>query len=100
MSAIASNLSLHRREVDAAARRVDAHDLYHHLVAEPDRPAALGADQHRLELVELPPVAAQPGHRQHPLVTVAERDERPGADQPGDLAPPLGLPAALEQLGL
>ena len=44
------------------------------------------ADEHRLELVELPPVAAQAAHRQQALVAVAERDERAGADHADDLA--------------
>ena len=56
-------------------------------------PPVRGADQHRLLLVELPPVAAQPAHRQQPLVAVAEGDERAGADQAGDLAVELARPS-------
>src|SRR3954452_19403371 len=88
------------REVDAPARGVDALDLDDDSIAEPQRHPGLRADQHRLLLVELPPVAAQAAHRQHPLIAVAERDERAGADDPDHLAGPLGLPAALEQLRL
>ena len=42
--------------------------------------------QRGLELVELPPVAAQPAHGEHALVAVAEGDERAGADDADDLA--------------
>src|SRR5690348_9089912 len=99
MSAI-SPPQLYGREVDAPTRGVDAVDLDDDRVAEPQRHPGLRADQHRLLLVELPPVAAQAPDRQHPLVAVAERDERAGADDADHLARPLGLPAALEQLRL
>ena len=65
-------------------------------IALPDR----AADQHRLQLVEIPPVAAQAADRQQALVVAAERDERARADHARHLALPLGVHAALEQLGL
>src|SRR5215213_2447891 len=98
MSAIATQL--YGREVGAAPRRVDALHLHDDGVAEPQRHARLGADEHRLLLVEVPPVAAQPPHGQHALVAVAERDEGARADDADHLAGPLRLPAALEQLRL
>src|ERR687889_1241858 len=98
MSAIRTQL--YGREVDPPARRVDALDLDDDRVAEPQGHARLRADEHRLLLVELPPVAAQAAHREHPLVAVPEGDERPGADHADHLAPPLGVPSQPEQLAL
>src|SRR5215212_8895263 len=63
------------REVGPAARRVDALDLHDDRVAEAQGHAGLGADEHRLLLVELPPVAAQAAHGQEALVALAEGDE-------------------------
>src|SRR4051794_30044423 len=88
------------RQVGAAPRRVDALDLHDDGVAEPQRHARVRADQHRLLLVELPPVAAEAPDRQQALVAVAEGDERARADDADDLPGPLRVPAALEQLGL
>src|SRR4051794_10068354 len=100
MSAMSTRSQLYGRQIGAAAWRVDALDLHDHGVAEPQRHARLRADEHRLLLVELPPVAAQTPHRQQPLVPVAEGDEGARADDADDLARPLRVPAALEQLGL
>src|SRR6188472_2632225 len=91
---------LYGGEVDAPTRRVDPLDLDDGRVAQPDGLPGLRADQHRLELVEIPPVAAQAAHRQQPLVALAERHERAGADHADHLAGPLRVPAALELLTL
>src|SRR5215213_1310005 len=77
------------REVGAAPRRVDALDLDDDGVAEPQRHARLRADEHRLLLVELPPIAAQAPHREQTLVAVAERDEGARADHADHLTAPL-----------
>ena len=87
------------REVHAAAGGVDTLDLHDDTVAEAQRVARLGSDELGLELVELPPVAAQAAHRQQAL-EAAEGDERAGADDARDLALELRVPAGLEQLGL
>ena len=55
-------------------------------VAEPQRVARLRADEHRLELVELPPVAAQAADRQQALEAAPKAHERAGADHARDLA--------------
>jgi Domain of unknown function (DUF4395) len=55
---------LYRRQVDTAAGRVDALDLDGDLVAEPNRFPAVRADEHRLELVEVPPVVPEAADRQ------------------------------------
>src|SRR4051812_38307090 len=68
------------REVGASPWRIDALDLYDDGVAEPQRHARLRADEHRLLLVELPPVAAEAPDGQQALVPVAEGDERTRAD--------------------
>jgi uncharacterized protein DUF4395 len=54
-----ARLDLDRREVDAAARGVDALHLDGHLVAQSNRFPAVRADEHRLELVEVPPVVPE-----------------------------------------
>src|SRR4051794_13565235 len=92
--------ALDRHEVDAAARRLDALDLDPQRVAEADRLAAALAGEDRALLVELPPVAAEPPDRQQTLVARGEAHERAGADEAGDLAVELLVPAALEQLAL
>src|SRR5947208_14204795 len=76
-----------RFEVDPPPRLVDPADPHRQGVPEPDRSPVPGPDEHRSLLVELPPVPAQLAHGQHPLElpTVAEHEERPGADQPHDL---------------
>src|SRR5215218_4596198 len=74
MSAMSIGPQLYGREVGAPPRRVDALDLHDDRVAAP--------------------------HRQQALVALAEGPERAGADDPDDLARPLRVPAALEQLGL
>src|SRR4051812_11232965 len=89
---------LDRREVDAPARRVDALDLDDDRVPQPERVGRLRADEHRLELVELPPVAAEAPHGQEAL-EAPEGDEGTRTDDAGHLALELGVPAALEQLG-
>ena len=83
-------------KVDAAARRVDLLDQHAHRVAEPDPLARVRGDEHRLDVVELPPVAAQSAHAQQALEAV-EGDERAGADQARDLAVELLLQASFEQ---
>src|SRR6185312_15895141 len=88
------------QQIDPSARGVDAVNLHAHAVADPDRRAAARAVEDRALLVELPPFAAQLAHRQHPLVAVAEEDERAGADHAGHLALVRLLPALLEQLAL
>src|SRR3712207_8581731 len=50
------------KQVDAPARGLDPVDAHHHRVAEADRLARLGAQQHRPDLVELPPVARSEEH--------------------------------------
>src|SRR5438270_556338 len=83
------------------SRRVDALDAHAHLVAQADRRAGALAEEDRPLLVELPPVATQPAHRQQALVVVlAEDDERARADHRDDLAVVLGLEPALEHLAL
>jgi uncharacterized protein DUF4395 len=59
-----ARLDLDRREVDAAARGVDALHLDGHLVAQSNRFPAVRADEHRLELVEVPPVVPEAPDRQ------------------------------------
>ena len=92
---------LYRQQVHAPARRVDPRDLHDargRRCGSRRRCASRPASSP--QLVELPPVAAQPPHRQHALVAVAEGDERARADHARDLAGVLRVPAALEQLGL
>ena len=55
---------LYRRQVDTAAGRVDALDLDGDLIAQTDRFPAVRADEHRLELVEVPPVVSEAADRQ------------------------------------
>src|SRR5215210_7138233 len=88
---------LYGRQVHAPARRVDLYHLHRDGVADADAARRAGADEGGLELVELPPVAAQAPDGQQPLVAVPEADERPGADHPGDLARELALPPVLEE---
>src|SRR3954469_24534423 len=100
MSAMSTRSQLYGRQIGAAAWRVDALDLHDDGVAEPQRHARLRADEHRLLLVELPPVAAEAPDGQQALVPVAEGDERTRADHADDLPGPFRVPAELEQLGL
>src|SRR6185503_7658469 len=88
------------QQIHPAARGVDALDLHAHAIADADRRAAARAFEDRALLVELPPLAAQLAHGQHPLVALAEGDERAGADHARHLALEVLLPAALEQLAL
>src|SRR5947208_16567817 len=88
----------YRLEVDPAAGRVHALHLDLDRVAEADRSPAAGAVEDRLGLVELPPVPAQPAHRQQPLVAVAEAHERADRRETRDLALPPAAPTGLEQL--
>src|SRR3954453_20229320 len=71
-----------------------------HRIPEPHGPPRLRSHEHDLERVELPPVAAQPPHRQQALVAVAEGHERAGPDEPDALALELRPPARLEQRAL
>src|SRR5829696_3749693 len=91
---------LYRKQVDPAARCVHALDRDAHAIAEPDGLAGARAAQERALLVELPPLAGQLARREHPLVAVAERHERAGADQADDLAVPLLVIAPAADLGL
>ena len=54
---------LYRRQVDASARGVDALDLDRDLVTQSNRFPAVRSDEHGLELVEVPPVVAEPADR-------------------------------------
>jgi len=59
-----ATLDLDRRQVDPAARRVDALDLDRDLVTQSNRFPAVRTDEHRGELVELPPVVPEATDRQ------------------------------------
>ena len=55
---------LYGRQVDPAARGVDAFDLDGDLVTQSNRFPAVRADEHRLELDEVPPVVPEAPDRQ------------------------------------
>src|SRR5579875_2918252 len=90
-----------REQVDPPPGRVDAPDTDLYGIPQPDHAAVPRADEHRPRLVQLPPVAAHPPHREHPLEAsvLAEGDERARPDQPDDLAGEhlLAAAATLEQ---
>src|SRR5436190_4551915 len=91
---------MHWNKVGPAPRRIDPVDPDGHRIAEANRPPALGAEQHRALLVELPPIAAEAANRQQALVAVAERHERAGADDADDLAVEGLVPTGVEQVSL
>src|SRR5215207_4229595 len=88
--AIAATL-LREVEIDPAARRVQ----HAHALPDADGAPRLGALQDRPLLVELPPVPAQAADGEQAVVPRPEGDERAGADDAGDLAFELLLPAVL-----
>src|SRR4051812_1459514 len=87
-------------ELDAPARGVDLAHQHPHGVADADRAARVLAGEDRADLVELPPVAAQPARRQEALEAVAEGHEGARADEAHDLAVVLALQLALEEPAL
>src|SRR5207253_6035230 len=88
-----------RCEVDFPFRLLDSVDLDLDRVAEAVRPAS-AAGERRPEAVRLEVVAAESSRGQEPFEHRAEPHEQAGADQSDDLALPLRLPSALEQLVL
>src|SRR5918997_1227540 len=69
-------------QVDAPAQRVDPGDLDADRIAETYHAPRVGADQHRLVLVQLPPLAAHLPQREEALESLlAERHERAARDE-------------------
>src|SRR5689334_18851950 len=87
-----------RRELDLPLGALDLLDADRDPVAEPERPPSPAAGQCSAEVVDLEVVAPEPPGGEEAFEDLAEADEETRADEADDLALPLRLPAALEEL--